>query len=284
LSRTCSACAAPGMASRNALAKEEAREGQKTADALSHVVAAGKHHSALFAENDVDGDQHLDYEEFLAMLPESIRSSCTPHQIRSWFNTVDADQSGAISINEFFMWTMANSAAMHGATALKSAFEHYDKDNKGTLDAEEFEALAQDLGFQSVAYDIFKALDGDTSGSLRYREMVPTLCDSSKVPADALSKSLLLSLVYAFDGGGLEVGLVCGQKCVDTSGWVIRGADAASIRKELQQLLSASGAHVVDLVKVFDIDATNALTIDDVEQLRGSHNAHICICYLHAHT
>ena len=70
-----------------------------------------------FAEVD-DGDQELDFEEFLAMMPRLIRKTHSTEEIRVWFDSADVDGSGLLSINEYFKWTLAMNATQHGSDAL----------------------------------------------------------------------------------------------------------------------------------------------------------------------
>ena len=56
-----------------------------------------------FAEYDLDGNQSLDFEEFLAMMPTRVREENSSEDIKKWFTLADTDGSGEISVNEFFM-------------------------------------------------------------------------------------------------------------------------------------------------------------------------------------
>ena len=50
--------------------------------------------SSDFRAADADGDQMLDFDEFVSMLPERSRARHTREQMRDWFDTMDVDQSG----------------------------------------------------------------------------------------------------------------------------------------------------------------------------------------------
>ena len=52
------------------------------------------HDSRAFAEFDLDGNQALDFDEFLAMQPPAIRRRFTTAEIREWFNEADLDGNG----------------------------------------------------------------------------------------------------------------------------------------------------------------------------------------------
>ena len=117
------------------------------------------------------GNQQLDFEEFYAMQPRKIRDEYTTEQIREWFEAADLDGNGTLCINEFFRWSLLNASQKHGDAALQAAFRQYDKDTTGQLDALEFERVCRDMGFESVAYDIFASLDKDGSGTLNTKEV-----------------------------------------------------------------------------------------------------------------
>ena len=70
-----------------------------------------------FAEVD-DGDQELDFEEFLAMMPRKLREVHPTEEIRVWFDSADDDGNGMLSINEYFKWTLGMNAAQHGSESL----------------------------------------------------------------------------------------------------------------------------------------------------------------------
>ena len=51
--------------------------------------------SRAFSEADVDGNQLLDFDEFLALQPAEVRDKHSVESIREWFDTADADGSGS---------------------------------------------------------------------------------------------------------------------------------------------------------------------------------------------
>ena len=66
---------------------------------LSMSCATDAH---LFAEYDLDGNQKLEFDEFLAMQPKVVHSNFSVSQIRYWFDQADIDGNGSLSVNEFF--------------------------------------------------------------------------------------------------------------------------------------------------------------------------------------
>ena len=188
--------------------------------------------SRAFSEADVDGNQLLDFDEFLALQPAEVRDKHSVESIREWFDTADADGSGSLSVNEFFAWSLTNASALHGTTALQMVFERYDTDMSGRLDAIEFDKACADLGFGAVSnimwaaalsnpphaprgrvcvWDVtdpkrcatcfancdhrrFRTLDTDGSGTVCYGELIDALLYGSK-RADAETKVMLTAFV-----------------------------------------------------------------------------------------
>ena len=104
-----------------------------------------------FAEADENGDNALSWSEFLLMQPPPVRDKHGDEEIRSWFEEIDADGDGSVSINEYFTWTL--SKALHnGDSGLRAVFMEYDKDGTGCLDAREFQRIADDIGFGAAAH------------------------------------------------------------------------------------------------------------------------------------
>ena len=120
------------------------------------------------------------------MQPKAILDKFSPDDIRQWFEDADTDGNGELCINEFFMWSLKIASSQHGTRALEVAFEKYDKDRTGMLDAIEFGKVCEDLGFGSCANEIFQVLDNDDSGVLSYREIVAAL--TSQTPRDMNTK------------------------------------------------------------------------------------------------
>ena len=170
---------------------------------------------------------------------KDVRDAFGAEEIRVWFDAADVDRDGTLSIFEFFRWSAAKASKRHGAEMLESAFHVYDKDSTGHLDAIEFEKVCTDLGFGSVSYEIFSALDSDGSGTVAYGELVS---DSTPTPSHDCASD---------------------PDPVDTTGWIIQGRDAPHVQSELQKLLHESGLLVVDLMKVFEKDMS--YEIDSME-------------------
>jgi hypothetical protein len=74
---------------------------------------------------------------FYALLPCRIRDTHDAIEIRSWFDAADTDRSGHICMFEFFIWSLSHASNKWGSYALEHAFERYDTNQNGRLDANE---------------------------------------------------------------------------------------------------------------------------------------------------
>ena len=234
--------------------------GQKEADRkrrqlTSHVNAQAN----LFSEFDRDGSASLDFEEFYAMQPLAVRNNLTADQIQACFDAADANGNGSVSVDEFFVWAMSQAAAKYGITTIETAFRKYDKDGTGCLDAREFANVCRDMGFDSSSSNIFSCIDRNKSGAISFQEMQEeALTMTGEQGGD--TKRFLITLVLANTKGESDE-----SKKIDTTGWRINASTAEGVREQLQHLLRSSGAHVGDLVKLFDLDANQEQLIDDME-------------------
>lgn len=89
-----------------------------------------------FAEADLNGDNKLTWDEFLAMQPLCIREMHSEQTIRGWFTAADFDGNGSVSINEFFRWSIQRQS-LTGIEALQTVFSKYDANGTGCIDMEE---------------------------------------------------------------------------------------------------------------------------------------------------
>ena len=63
-------------------------------ETMHEMHASTREQATRFAEFDQDGNQQLDFEEFLAMQPRKIRETHSAAEIRTWFESADLDGDG----------------------------------------------------------------------------------------------------------------------------------------------------------------------------------------------
>lgn len=129
------------------------------------------------------------------------------------------------------------------------------------LDFTEFNKVATKMGFGTSAHCIFKSLDHDNSGEISYMELIESF--NTAPPKNTEVKQLCTSLMFAFKEETTSTAS-CAPR-LDTSGWTIKGRDVQTIRRELQSLLRDSGAHVGEVMALFDQDQHGKQEIDDME-------------------
>jgi hypothetical protein len=79
-----------------------------------------------FIDADVDCSGTLTYEEFITLLPESVRQAQDDATLHSWFHAADQDHSGRISKDEFFHMSLSTAVKKTGS-GLGAIFRSYDK-------------------------------------------------------------------------------------------------------------------------------------------------------------
>ena len=238
--------------------REAEHERRQQREVHRQLIKDVNHAARRYAEHDVNADLQLDFEEFLAIIPARVREAHSSSDIRTLFDRVDADESGYLSVDEFFFWSLGAATMSNGQSSLRMAFKKYDTRNAGFLDANQFSRMASEMGFNAVAHLIFAVLDSDGSGMVSYHELDKKI--SFVTSEDAENKRLLGALTLSASADGPQL-----APEIDTSSWSLEGRDAATVRQELQSLMRESGCYIADLIKIFDVDADSKLNIDDVE-------------------
>lgn len=161
---------------------------------------------------------------------------------------------------------------VNGAAILEQVFKRYDKDNSGTLNADEFKRMAFDLGFGHMAAAAFAVLDDDRSGMITYKEVLLAL--KSNVPHNMDTKKLVFGAIWAWGVDEadkkakaqprLDASARSGPK-IDTRKWKIQSSEADEVYAELQGLLRSCDEIVSELALLFDEDVGSVVTIDEVE-------------------
>ena len=65
------------------------------------VAASIRRQAQQFMEADQDGDQRLDFEEWMGMLPKATKQGRSVEQLRQIFSVADLDGDGTLSLDEY---------------------------------------------------------------------------------------------------------------------------------------------------------------------------------------
>ena len=173
----------------------------------------------------------------MAVVPANMKAQSTERQLLEIFEAVDIDGSGAISMHEYFLWTLSIASEQEGSMNLKEVFCKYDKNGEGYLDAAQFIVACEDMGFGPLGHDLFLELDQDESGTVAYAELVQML-SSQTMSVGRDCKRFLTSMAYESANSAVML---------DTSGWNLDATTDEGLRGQLQNALLNASARVSDL-------------------------------------
>ena len=213
-------------------AAESARRLMAPSSQLSEFIS--REASVAFLSANVDGDDRLSFDEFRALIPSS--EGMDEEGLQRMFSAVDTDQSGDISMNEYFIWALHKASS--SGYGLGTAFRLYDSSGDGQVDLWEFAQACEDFGFGTLAHELFLELDGDADGTISYHEMTSML-ESRSLVTGKRCKQFLGTL--AFDEPGAVV-------LLDSVQWELGSVTTdEGLRYSLQESLLSSGAKPNDL-------------------------------------
>ena len=149
----------------------------------------------------------------------------------------------------------------YGMNALEDAFARFDLEKRGMLDSSQFEQFAAETGYLACAQEIFRAMGKTRHEVLTHREVVAK-CQAVELTLDRSRKTV--RMLSAFSRLWDE-SLVEETQRVLSSSWRVSALDEQGVFAQLQEQLSASGALVSDLLKLFDADADMSMRIDPME-------------------
>jgi calmodulin len=95
---------------------------------------------ALMLKADADGNQSIDFAEFLAFMRRRLRQAGAEDEIRDAFNTFDRNGDGLVSIDELLQVMGMLGEAMTREEA-EASLQRADSDGDGQLTYEEFVAF-----------------------------------------------------------------------------------------------------------------------------------------------
>lgn len=225
---------------------------------------AMRQHKTFLFDADADGDHALTFEEFVAALPSHIRDERALTDIRSWFDLIDADANGVVTLNEYFRWSLSASSLITGS-GVTNGFERYDHGNKGNLTREEFYQCAQDAGYGENAKEIWKSMPRNADGTLSYKMLIQSHASvkhGSAEQQDPSQLSTMKNFLTSMCWNNVQTNIFS-QEELERSGWEFAADDAASMRTELTKLLRWHGVRLSELYEAMDTDGSASVSVDE---------------------
>ena len=236
---------------------------RQTENERSQAAAARAHkrqHFIFFSEADRDDDDTLTFEEFLEALPRHVRAKHPLREVREWFEMIDADANGSISMAEYLNWSL-KAASIASGSGVVNIFREYDSEDNGSLSEFDFCRAARDVGFGDHARSLFQQLPRSADGTIDYVALLAATADA-RAHISGPMKAFLVAMAWngTAEAGGAGTAL-------DTSGWSFEAETAEGARREIQKLLAY---HSVKVSEVFGmIDASDDASVCEPEFLRG---------------
>lgn len=219
-------------------------------DAASTARAHMRRKAVEFDEADGDGDQEIDYDEFVRFVMPKCANNGTEHaeeELKGWWRLMDVDGDGFIRKDEFFLYALC-AASRRSGSGIEAQFRRYDKDGSGTLDEIEFEQALDEMGFGDAATAIFDEHANHTEHTISYLTLLKQMEDRTSLPA---MRAFLLAL--ASDS----------MLKVDTSSWSFTGESAAQVREALCTLLQRHKVRLSSIFQQLDDDGSFSLSYEE---------------------
>ncbi|KAK3786192.1 hypothetical protein RRG08_020335 [Elysia crispata] len=133
---------------------------------------------------DEDGDGKLSLDEMRTLL-QSQFMTFTDAQANALLAELDTDKSGTIEYDEFEQYVIDNGLSKptpeEFGSEMREAFEMFDTDNNGYIDAEEFKTFMMTLGDQMTeeqVSEMMKEVDTNGDGKIDYKEFCTHMMNS----------------------------------------------------------------------------------------------------------
>ena len=85
------------------------------------VAASIRRQAQQFMEADQDGDQRLDFEEWMGMLPKATKQGRSVEQLRQIFSVADLDGDGTLSLDEYVALALVFTHHMRSILPLRAS-------------------------------------------------------------------------------------------------------------------------------------------------------------------
>ena len=129
----------------------------------------------VFKAFDKNGDGKLSMQEVKEGYLEHYGKVMSDEEVEEMFNKVDTDKSGFIDYSEFVVAAM-NENQLTSNEKLQAAFKMFDKDNSGSISAEEIREVLSFGGTNPLSKEaidaIIKQVDENGDGDISYEEFV----------------------------------------------------------------------------------------------------------------
>ena len=202
--------------------------------------AAMRQHASFFADANVAAmDQELTFAEFVDVLPAHLREQRPLADLISWFEMIDADGDGTVTLDEYFKWSISAASIVSGAGVV-AIFKRYDADGSGRLDRSEFCRAAEDAGFGHGSAAMFEGMPKNPDGTVNYMDISAAREELHNNPA---MKEFLCALAWNRADGGLEAAAAAGGGAIGFT-----ATDPEDLRTELRKVLRW---HTVRLSELF---------------------------------
>jgi len=129
----------------------------------------------VFKAFDKNGDGKLSMQEVKEGYLEHYGKVMSDEEVEEMFNKVDTDKSGFIDYSEFVVAAM-NENQLTSNEKLQAAFKMFDKDNSGSISADEIREVLSFGGTNPLSKEaidaIIKQVDENGDGDISYEEFV----------------------------------------------------------------------------------------------------------------
>ncbi|VVA93759.1 unnamed protein product [Arabis nemorensis] len=143
----------------------------------------------MFANMDTDKSGTITYDELKTGL-EKLGSRLTETEVKQLLEDADVDGNGTIDYIEFISATM-NRYRVEREENLFKAFQHFDRDNSGSITRQELETAMKEynMGDDAMIKEIIAEVDADNDGSINYQEFCNMMRSCSKSHQSKLVQS-----------------------------------------------------------------------------------------------
>jgi len=213
-------------------------------------------HSVAFTRIDTNDDDLIDYHEFLDAVPPHVREMRSPREIRRWFDMLDKNKTGCVSIDEFYKWSLG-AASMSSGSGIMKTFARFDSDGDGHVTEREFCQAAYEMGYGHAAQKLYKAMP-QQGGQIDYKRAISDLGNMSRTMDETKEMRDFLAAM-AWD----TVESFVDSAAIEGYGWKLVSKEPEAIREEVARLLQKDGVHLSDIFETLDTSDDYRISRDE---------------------